>query len=85
MQKQQLGLLAQCSRVRVNAAAQEPGFNARLPAPAAWPKRCKQSRISPNASNSLAEIAERLLAGARAHGWQLDDQTVVLIQRLSAI
>jgi hypothetical protein len=29
----------------------------------------------------LAEIAERLLAGARAHGPQLDDQTVLLIRR----
>jgi serine phosphatase RsbU (regulator of sigma subunit) len=32
----------------------------------------------------LAEIAERLLAGARAHGPQLDDQTVLLIRRLDA-
>jgi hypothetical protein len=31
----------------------------------------------------LAEIAERLLAGARAHGPQLDDQTVLLIRRLA--
>jgi stage II sporulation SpoE-like protein len=30
----------------------------------------------------LAEIAERLLTGARAHGPQLDDQTVLLIRRL---
>jgi hypothetical protein len=30
----------------------------------------------------LAEIAERLLAGARAHGPQLDDQTVLLIRRM---
>ena len=32
----------------------------------------------------LAEIAERLLAAARAHGPQLDDQTVLLIRRLGA-
>jgi hypothetical protein len=32
----------------------------------------------------LAEIAGRLLAGARAHGRQLDDQTVLLIRRLGA-
>jgi serine phosphatase RsbU (regulator of sigma subunit) len=30
----------------------------------------------------LDEIAERLLTGARAHGRQLDDQTVLLIRRL---
>ena len=33
-------------------------------------------------NGSLAEIAERLLAGARAHGPQLDDQTVLLIRWL---
>jgi serine phosphatase RsbU (regulator of sigma subunit) len=32
----------------------------------------------------LAEIAERLLAGARAHGPQLDDQTLLLIRRRNA-
>ncbi|HLQ75798.1 MAG TPA: PP2C family protein-serine/threonine phosphatase, partial [Terriglobia bacterium] len=31
----------------------------------------------------LAEIAERMLAGARAHGPQLDDQTVLLIRWLT--
>jgi hypothetical protein len=32
----------------------------------------------------LADIAERLLAGARAHGPQLDDQTILLIRRRHA-
>ena len=32
----------------------------------------------------LAEITERLLAGARTHGPQLDDQTILLIRRLGA-
>ncbi|HEX6463058.1 MAG TPA: PP2C family protein-serine/threonine phosphatase [Vicinamibacterales bacterium] len=33
------------------------------------------------AGKPLAEIAERLVAAARAHGRQLDDQTVLLIRR----
>jgi hypothetical protein len=33
------------------------------------------------ADRPLEEIADRLLAGARGHGVQLDDQTVLLIRR----
>jgi serine phosphatase RsbU (regulator of sigma subunit) len=40
--------------------------------------------LAAHAGRPLAEIAERLLAGARAHGPQLDDQTVLLIRRLDA-
>jgi serine phosphatase RsbU (regulator of sigma subunit) len=36
--------------------------------------------LAAHADRPLAEIAERLLAGARAHGPQLDDQTVLLIR-----
>jgi sigma-B regulation protein RsbU (phosphoserine phosphatase) len=38
--------------------------------------------IGGHGQRPLGEIAERLLAGARAHGPQLDDQTVLLIRRL---
>jgi hypothetical protein len=38
--------------------------------------------LAAHSDRPLAEIAERLLAGARAHGPQLDDQTVLLIRRL---
>jgi hypothetical protein len=31
----------------------------------------------------LAQIEERLLASVRAHGVQLDDQTVLLVRRVS--
>jgi hypothetical protein len=37
--------------------------------------------LSAHAGRPLAEIAGRLLSGARAHGPQLDDQTVLLIRR----
>ena len=37
--------------------------------------------IAAHSTESLAEIAERLVAAARAHGVQLDDQTVLLIRR----
>jgi hypothetical protein len=37
--------------------------------------------LADHSERPLAEIAERLLAGARAHGPQLDDQTVLLIRR----
>ena len=40
--------------------------------------------LAAHADRPLAEIAEQLLAGARAHGPQLDDQTVLLIRRLGA-
>ena len=40
--------------------------------------------LAVHAGRPLAEIAEHLLAGARAHGPQLDDQTVLLIRRLRA-
>jgi hypothetical protein len=33
------------------------------------------------ADRPLPEIADRLLAGARSHGAQLDDQSVLLIRR----
>jgi hypothetical protein len=36
-----------------------------------------------HSTQPLAEIAERLVAAARAHGAQLDDQTVLLIRRRS--
>jgi serine phosphatase RsbU (regulator of sigma subunit) len=36
--------------------------------------------LGAHADRPLREIAERLLAGARAHGPQLDDQTVLLIR-----
>jgi serine phosphatase RsbU (regulator of sigma subunit) len=41
-----------------------------------WAKRVLGSTDGP-----LSAIADRLLAGARAHGAQLDDQTVLLIRR----
>ena len=34
-----------------------------------------------HSTQPLAEIAERLVTAARAHGAQLDDQTVLLIRR----
>jgi sigma-B regulation protein RsbU (phosphoserine phosphatase) len=40
--------------------------------------------LATHTERPLAEIAERLLAGARAHGPQLDDQTVLLIRRVAA-
>ncbi|HVZ24358.1 MAG TPA: PP2C family protein-serine/threonine phosphatase [Vicinamibacterales bacterium] len=36
--------------------------------------------LAAHADRPLAEIADRLMAGARAHGPQLDDQTVLLIR-----
>jgi sigma-B regulation protein RsbU (phosphoserine phosphatase) len=35
-----------------------------------------------NSDQPLSVIGDRLLSGARAHGTQLDDQTVLLIRRL---
>ena len=40
--------------------------------------------IAAHHDRPLADIAGRLLAGARAHGPQLDDQTVLLIRRRGA-
>jgi hypothetical protein len=40
--------------------------------------------LAAHSDRPLAEIAERLLAGARAHGPQLDDQTLLLIRRVGA-
>jgi serine phosphatase RsbU (regulator of sigma subunit) len=37
--------------------------------------------LAADADRPLSEIAERLLAGAHAHGPQLDDQTILLIRR----
>jgi len=37
--------------------------------------------VAAHSARPLAEIADRLLAAARAHGPQLDDQTVLLIRR----
>ena len=37
--------------------------------------------VAAHSARPLAEIAERLLAAARAHGPQLDDQTVLLMRR----
>ena len=37
--------------------------------------------LTANSSQPLSSIADRLLADARAHGQQLDDQTVLLIRR----
>ena len=37
--------------------------------------------VAAHSTQPLAEIAERLVAAARAHGAQLDDQTVLLIRR----
>ena len=37
--------------------------------------------VAGHSTQPLAEIAERLVAAARAHGAQLDDQTVLLIRR----
>ena len=37
--------------------------------------------LAAHSHRPLAEIADRLLAGARAHGPQLDDQTVLLIRQ----
>jgi serine phosphatase RsbU (regulator of sigma subunit) len=42
-----------------------------------WAKGVLQS----SANQPLSAIADRLLADARAHGSQLDDQTVLLIRR----
>jgi hypothetical protein len=36
--------------------------------------------LAAHAGRPLSEIAERLVSGARAHGPQLDDQTVLLIR-----
>jgi len=38
--------------------------------------------LAAHSDRPLAEIAERLLSGARAHGPQLDDQTLLLIRRV---
>jgi serine phosphatase RsbU (regulator of sigma subunit) len=43
-------------------------------------ERAKQL-VAAHSTQPLAEIAERLVAAARAHGVQLDDQTVLLIRR----
>jgi sigma-B regulation protein RsbU (phosphoserine phosphatase) len=43
-----------------------------------WAKGVLQS----NSEQPLSIIGDRLLAGARAHGTQLDDQTVLLIRRI---
>ncbi len=43
-----------------------------------WAKGVLQS----NSEQPLSVIGDRLLAGARAHGTQLDDQTILLIRRL---
>jgi sigma-B regulation protein RsbU (phosphoserine phosphatase) len=43
-----------------------------------WAKGVLQS----NSEQPLSVIGDRLLAGAKAHGTQLDDQTVLLIRRL---
>jgi serine phosphatase RsbU (regulator of sigma subunit) len=43
-----------------------------------WAKRVLQS----SDGQPLSAIADRLLADARAHGTQLDDQTVLLIRRV---
>ena len=40
-----------------------------------------KTELSGLADRPLQEIADRLLAGARKHGAQLDDQTVLLIRR----
>jgi serine phosphatase RsbU (regulator of sigma subunit) len=40
--------------------------------------------LAAHSDRPLAEIAERLLSGARAHGPQLDDQTLLLIRRVGA-
>ena len=37
--------------------------------------------VAAHSTRPLAEIAEGLLAAVRAHGAQLDDQTVLLIRR----
>jgi serine phosphatase RsbU (regulator of sigma subunit) len=37
--------------------------------------------VAAHSTQPLAEIAERLVATARAHGVQSDDQTVLLIRR----
>jgi serine phosphatase RsbU (regulator of sigma subunit) len=42
-----------------------------------WAKRVLRS----NGNQPLSAIADRLLADARAHGSQLDDQTILLIWR----
>ena len=40
--------------------------------------------LAESAARPLSEIADRLLAAARAHGAQIDDQTVLLIRRRAA-
>jgi sigma-B regulation protein RsbU (phosphoserine phosphatase) len=40
-----------------------------------------KSLLAGAAGRPLAEIAESLFGGARAHGKQLDDQTLLLIRR----
>ncbi len=40
--------------------------------------------LAANRDRPLADIGEQVLAGARAHGPQLDDQTLLLIRRLTA-
>ena len=52
-----------------DAADRELGFE--------WAKRV----LGDVADRPLPEIADRLLAGARGHGAQLDDQSVLLIRR----
>ncbi len=42
-----------------------------------------RSVLAAHGDRPLTEIAERLLTGARAHGPQLDDQTLLLIRRLA--
>ena len=37
--------------------------------------------LAASASLPLPEVADRLLAAARTHGAQLDDQTLLLIRR----
>jgi serine phosphatase RsbU (regulator of sigma subunit) len=37
--------------------------------------------LASNGNQPLSAIADRLLAGARAHGTQIDDQTLLLIRR----
>ena len=38
--------------------------------------------VASSAAQPLAEIADRIVAAARAHGAQFDDQTLLLIRRL---
>jgi serine phosphatase RsbU (regulator of sigma subunit) len=55
-----------------DAAGRELGFE--------WAKAALGAR----AGRPLAEIAEHLLSGARSHGTQLDDQSLLLIRRRAA-